>query len=293
MSATHLRPRALRAAAALAGVLAAWPSAAQPARASAPTELLPNLVARPTLALYVGTPDSVFVDSANEPVFGCQPSEVVEQSARRCLRFQTIVANFGSGPLELRLRADQATGGRTVQQRVYRSDGTYADRPAGSYDIDPSHGHIHSASAFATASLWTSDRDGHRVGSTPLRTSSKAAFCLQDVIDYYGRTPAHYTGTASGTVRSSCYPDTVSPSGEVAQVNGISVGWGDIYNTSIPSQYLEISGIPDGYYLLRIEVDPRRQLREVTRKDNVSWQRIRICGRSADLVGKTAACDRT
>lgn len=290
MSASRGRPRGLRAGAALAGVLATWPSTAQPARASAPTDLLPNLVARPTLALYVGTPDSVFVDSANELVFGCQPSEAV-QGARRCLRFDTIVANFGGGPLELRLRADKAAG-RTVQQRVYRSDGSYADRPAGSFDVDPSHGHIHTVSAFATASLWASDRAGRRLGRAPLRTSAKAAFCLQDVIDYYGRTPARYTGTASGTARSSCYPDAVNPSGEVAQVNGISAGWGDIYNTSIPSQYVEISDIADGYYLLRIEVDPQQRLRETTRKDNVSWQRIRICGRAADLVGKTAACDR-
>jgi hypothetical protein len=225
-------------------------------------------------------------------VFGCQASEVVEQGARRCLRFDTIVANFGSGPLELRLRADQAAGPRTVQQRVYRSDGTYADRVAGSYDVDPSHGHIHTAAAFATASLWASDRAGHRVGAKPLRTSAKNAFCLQDVIDYYRQSPAHYTGTSTGTARTSCYPDNVEQSGEVTQVNGISVGWGDIYNTSVPSQYVEISGIADGYYLLRLEVDPEQKVRETTRRDNISWQRIRICGNAADLVGKTTTCDR-
>src|SRR4051794_32990623 len=83
--------------------LAAPPAAARVTRAT----LLPNLVPERTRALYLGTPTDVTVNAANEVMYGCTPYEVAEFNARRCLRFETTVTNFGRGPLELHYRADE------------------------------------------------------------------------------------------------------------------------------------------------------------------------------------------
>jgi hypothetical protein len=265
--------------AAVAATLAAAVLVA-PASATAPRQALPNLVALPTLALYVGGPTSGSVSSpGNDVVLGCHPAEAVQDGARRCLRFQTVVANLGTGPLELHYRADQLAGARGVTQRVFAADGTYTDVPAGSYELDPTHAHFH-YSEFAVAHLWRSDGAGRRLGKAPLRSGRKDGFCLVDVYQYRGSAPSRYTAP------NGCYPTSASPSGEVSQVNGVSPGWVDVYDVDVPHQYLEITGVPDGYYLLQISVDPMHRLRESTRKDNDVWQRVRLCGNTAELVGR-------
>ncbi len=258
-----------------------------PAGAGGPgvRDLLPNLVAAKTRALYLGTPDDYFVNGANQVVHGCTPYEVANEAAARCLRFETIVVNRGSGPLEMRYRYDQAATSHGAMQRIYRSNGTYADRSAGSYEIEPAHAHVHYA-YFALARLWRSTAKGKVVGKAALREGQKEGFCLEDMENHdEGREPPippRYTWP------TACYP--VVSGTEVSQVNGISVGWADIYGMALPHQYVEVSGVPDGYYLLQIVVNPVGKLRETTARDNSVWQRVRICGDRADLVGVTQRC---
>jgi hypothetical protein len=269
--------------------LAALALAAAPATAGAkPRELLPNLVALPSGSLYVGGPSTYYLDARNGgAVWGCHASEVANDTPTpaRCLRFATSVANLGTGPLEVRYRADEIATTRGVVQRVYRADGTYQDSGAGTYVADPAHAHFHYTD-FAVAALWRSDARGRRLGATALRTGRKAGFCLQDVYQYRDGVDRTYTGT------ESCYPTAVAADGSVAQVNGVSAGWVDVYELALPHQYVEISGVPDGYYLLQISVDPARHLRETSTRDNVVWQRIRLCGETVDIVGRTAFCDQ-
>src|SRR5690606_35651816 len=65
------------------------------------------------------------------------------------LSFSTIYYNQGDGPLEL--RADPATTDipgdveRNVFQRIYREDGTYRDRQAGTFLWHAPHLHYHFA----------------------------------------------------------------------------------------------------------------------------------------------------
>lgn len=249
-----------------------------------PVASLPNLVALPSPDLYVGTATSHYVNSNSQVVWGCQPSEVGGDTPTptRCLRFETLVANLGTGPLELRYRADQITSTRGVMQRIYASDGSYREFPAGSYVLHPAHAHFHFVD-FAVAALWQADAGGRRRGAAPLRSGRKAGFCLEDVYQYRGSTEARYVPPYA------CYPNR-AVGGEVSQVNGISVGWADVYDLATPGQYIEISGVPDGYYLLQITVDPDRRLREQRTADNVVWQRIRLCGDKAEVIGRATAC---
>ena len=256
------------------------------ADAAAPRPLLPNLVALPTAAVYVGGPAS-YATAGRGVVVGCQPSEVAGDTPapRRCLRFETHAANAGTGPLELHNRADEAATTRRVVQRVYNSDGTYRDSTAGTYVFHAAHAHFH-YDAFAVASLWRADSRWRRLDRAPVREGRKAGFCLQDVYAFRAAgEPAYREST-------SCYPTTVTPDRGLAQVSGVSPGWVDVYDMSLPHQYIEVSGVPDGPYLLRIELDPDHRLRERTTKDNAVWQRIRLCGDHVELVARSAACPR-
>jgi hypothetical protein len=269
---------------ALVAVLA-FGAAPPGAGAAAPRDLLPNLVPLASAGFLLAGPGTAYRNSAGEVVWGCHPSEVANDtpSPRRCLRFETRAANLGAGPFELHYRADEIATTRGVTQRVYASDGTYRDTAAGTYVLDPTHAHFH-LTDFAVASLWRSTAGGARVGPAPLRTGRKAGFCLQDVYPYTSAAPAAvYTGP------TSCYPTRVS-GGTLAQVNGVSAGWVDVYDLSIPHQYIEVSGVPDGYYLLQISLDPAHRIRQSTRADDTVWQRIRLCGDRVDIVGRTSGC---
>lgn len=41
---------------------------------------------------------------------------------------------------------------------------------------------------------------------------------------------------------------------------GMSVGWADVYNWFPPGQYVEVTGVPDGDYILDTTVDPTDRL---------------------------------
>ena len=238
------------------------------ADAASPRALLPNLVPLRTTALEVR----------------CDPTEIAGDTPTpaRCLRFETRAANAGSGPVELHNRADELAAARSVTQRIRYSDGSSRDADVGTYVFHAAHAHFH-YSDFAVASLWRSDARGRRLDKAPVRRGHKAGFCLQDVYAYREAGPASYEAPAA------CYPVTVEDDG-VTQVSGISPGWVDVYDLTVPHQYVEITGIPDGYYLLQIALDPEKRLRERTTKDNAVWQHIRLCGAKADLVGRTATC---
>lgn len=247
-----------------------------------PRVLLPNLVALRSAALYVG--GAAPVNDAGDTVFPCQASEIAHDTPTplRCLRFETRAANAGTGPLELHHRVDRLVADAQVTQRVYSSDGRHRDSDAGGFVLDPTHGHFHYED-FAVAHLWRSDARGRRLDRKPLREGRKAGFCLMDVYPYRTAGPRRYTDP------QACYPTAASASG-VAQVSGISPGWVDHYDVGVPHQYIEVSGVPDGWYLLQIVLDPLRRLREQTTADNAVWQRIRLCGDEVDLVGFTTRC---
>jgi hypothetical protein len=51
---------------------------------------------------------------------------------------------------------------------------------------------------------------------------------------------------------------------------GISVGWADVYQRSIPRQWIEVTGLPNGQYWLEVEIDPYGLLQETDNSNNVT-----------------------
>lgn len=68
-------------------------------------------------------------------------------------------------------------------------------------------------------------------------------------------------------------------------VNGISVGWADVYNWFLADQYIEISGVPDGTYVLETLANPSHTVHETTLDDNAARVLIRLQGDTVELVG--------
>jgi hypothetical protein len=197
-------------------------------------DLLPNLAPRPASEI------SVVQDSTN---------------GHTLLRFAAVNTNVGLGPLEL--RAGNVTGsGQEVNQRVYRSDGTYYDNLAGTMTYHPEHNHFH----FNNFALYTLTAVGDTSGSG--QTSEKTSFCVEDTTAIDLRLP----GAPQSAVYTTCNPT----------VQGLSVGWGDRYGPLLAGQAIDITGDPEGDYDLRIQTDPGGRLLETNESDNTSCIRLHI-----------------
>jgi hypothetical protein len=177
--------------------------------------------------------------------------------------------NNGLGPLELRAGSGSKSKGQDVYQRIYYEDGTSQDFKAGTFVYHPSHNHFH-FSDFARYEL-------RAVGGAPgsEQASSKTSFCVIDT--------THVDPDLSGSPQTAFYT-ACSPT-----VQGISVGWGDTYSSSIPGQSFDITGLPEADYDLTIITDPNNRLQEINETDNVSCVRLHI-NPSAPSVGEPGAC---
>ncbi|MDQ1669626.1 MAG: hypothetical protein QOE40_1687 [Actinomycetota bacterium] len=187
----------------------------------------------------------------------------------RRLRFDATLVNVGAGPLEL-IPQDLARcprGQRHVAQAVYQDgddDGRFdrkVDRErstvaAGCMLFHPDHDHWHIDGSAAYALTRADD-------TVPVVAQNKVSFCLRDsdrLVKGSGP-PKHY--------------------GECARnrVQGITVGWTDLYDASLAGQALELAPtLPDGDYCLRLRADPADLLRETNEDDNGSTALVRISG---------------
>ncbi|HVL48702.1 MAG TPA: lysyl oxidase family protein [Candidatus Thermoplasmatota archaeon] len=88
---------------------------------------------------------------------------------------------------------------------------------------------------------------------------TKVGFCLRDTSGPRGVMPA-------GTPRySDCMVD-----------QGISVGWGDLYDYTVHGQWIMIDGATSGAYYLEVEVNPLRILEESDYTNNALAIRINL-----------------
>jgi hypothetical protein len=262
-----------------------FPPAAKPAR-----DLLPDLISLRPRNLHFETSAYLFHLPVPSMPGGCYPEEIAEQGARRCLRFDQIVANSGRGPFELRYRIDgiATEDTRDLVQRVYRTDGSLRERVADTYTFHAAHAHFH-YSNFARSYLWRATPKGVRVGTKPVRSSRKNGFCMVDV-EQTG------FGTRGDSPRTYIPPGCLAPTefdtatGALAAVSGISPGWADVYNWYLADQFIEVSGLRDGYYELENVADQAGTVEEIDDSNNAASTLIRLCGDRAEIVGIDRRC---
>jgi hypothetical protein len=247
--------------------------------------LLPNLISLPVRNPHMRT-GAYFVDHEEEGSPSCYPEEMAERGARRCLRFDQVIANVGDGPFELRYRMEGLATEQQLRQRVYASDGSFDEFTVDTYEFHPAHAHFHYKN-FGQAFLYRLNPDGTM---DKVRESRKNGFCMIDVentrfgLDEHG---LPYKGEAPRTYYfPRCNAPTERDEHGTYMVNGISVGWADVYNWFLADQYIEISGVPDGLYVIETRANPIRSVHETTFDDNTARSTIRLQGDTVTLVGE-------
>ena len=61
---------------------------------------------------------------------------------------------------------------------------------------------------------------------------------------------------------------------------GLSVGWADSYPWNLPRQWIDVTGLPNGVYVLRVTADLENRYLETHEGNNCNWSRI--------VIGKTS-----
>jgi len=194
-------------------------------------------------------------------------------TGRKLLRFSNAAANLGEGPLELDPVNNPANGTTDAYQRIYTHDTNgrwyaVATNYVGTFVFHPQHNHWHFEN-FARYELHGVSADGS-VGGDVFASAEKVSFCLVDsaLLDPVLEHNSSQTYT-------NCTP--VLP-------QGISVGWVDVYPWTLPDQYLDITGLPDGDYWLVSSVDPANLIQEgggAAEYNNTSAEKVRL---ASDLV---------
>jgi hypothetical protein len=179
---------------------------------------------------------------------------------RRHLRLSNATPNIGLGKLYLYgVTPGNPDGTQNIMQRIWLDDGNYFDEPAGKFIYHSSHNHIH-------VEDWSIYRlreilPGDGVGPI-LAQGAKTSFCILDLQIYDSSLPG-YSPVAEF---NSCS----------TTVQGLSVGWSDIYSKNLTGQNIDITGIPDGQYWLEAEVDPDDHMREVDELNNAARIKVTI-----------------
>jgi len=194
-------------------------------------ELLPDLVQSPPRAL-----------------------EVYQDGNTWRLAFLSAVENDGRGPILLvGRRPDQDTPAMTVEQLVRRSDGSTVTVPVEGeirFVLSESHRHWHFLD-FERYDILTA-------GGEPVGRDQKTGFCLGDRYD------------TSRSVKLPGEPEQPVWTQECGRGQperlvireGISPGYGDDYVPRLEGQWIDITGLPAGRYVLRHRVNVNRALRE-------------------------------
>jgi hypothetical protein len=254
-------------------------------------DLLPDLAALPQENVTYDNPGAIFDDVA-QPGQSCFDSEIAEQGARQCLRFDQVLRNLGEGRLELRFDREAGVfGDEDAVQRIYRSDGTFNDVSAGQVEFHSVHGHYH-FKGFAQSEMWLLGDDGQPVGDAPAAVGDKVSFCVSD-------TDLIAWGEKGDGPLSFPAPDCLEPKQVIGTTEffsyGMTPGWADRYNWYLPDQMIDTFGLADGTYVMYTTVDPDDKLTEGSEANNCGSVLMTLTGLATDqphaeLLGTGPAC---
>jgi hypothetical protein len=177
------------------------------------------------------------------------------------LGFRSGVRNVGDGPLSISghrpqgvdtMVADQIIAQRGAPMKLQRGIGSLR------YVVSPDHRHWH----FIGFEHYELRRPGSRVA---LVRDRKTGFCLGDRFEVTDRVPAARAPSKRYTSRCG-----LGQPGRLGIDEGISVGYGDAYAAVLEGQYLRLTGLPSGRYLLVHRVNVDRGIRELDYSNNAA-----------------------
>ncbi len=193
----------------------------------------------------------------------CYADETIQLGATRCLRFTSNVRNVGAGRLDIRIPWLSAPGGSGflpgqcgAEQVVRTMRGRAVVRPAGPCEFHPAHAHFHYKDlvGFSLHALMPGGAIGPQVGN-----GLKESFCLGDN-DYFGFGTAAPNGPRTYAGQPDCNVPASLTGGTVFVEEGITPGWGDVYTWDTPGQFIDITNVPAGRYVLVEKTNPSNRI---------------------------------
>ena len=202
---------------------------------------------------------------------------IVVSNGRRLLRFSSTMTNLGAGAFEIRSNRTSTTTPWNIDQIVYDDAGGFRriDTTATMQYGGDGHGHWH-VQRMVDADLWSTWH--HAKGS-------KIGYCFFDTTLVSASLP--------GSPSSPVYKETMCARlSELTSRVGISVGWGDRYQWSLPFQWVDITGLPGADYNLRAIVDARSLFAESSNANNCTYTRIHFSPSSSTvaILGSGSTC---
>jgi hypothetical protein len=183
-------------------------------------------------------------------------------SGRTLFHATNSIDSRGEGPAELRgkrygrhyMTADQRVllvggGRRTLKTPAYLGFKHVPGRDA--------YWKFKDAAVFE---LWTLDKNDNPL--TKLRTGPKQYYCLRDLF----RTAPKLAGSPPKRVYPACNEEKST----TAITLGTSIGWSDVYPTTYPEQYIDITGVKKGRYGYIQIADPKNGIWENDEDDNAA-----------------------
>jgi len=203
------------------------------------------------------TDGALLPDLRQEPPYGI--SARTAPHGRVVLTFASAVGNVGQGPLILNGRRSRSNPTMTVTQEVLHTDGTREQIPvAGGMRYTPSgHNHWHfltfDAFELHDPATGASVAQGHKIG-----------FCLGS---RYTVAPLPPNTPATPAIDTNC--GRFLPRLTRMRM-GIDVGYEDDYAAYLEFQYIDITRVPPGRYVVVHRADPQARLVVGDRADDVA-----------------------
>jgi len=207
---------------------------------------------------------------------------IVNTGGKKLLKFPGVTFNIGTGPIEVKATRSSSTSDDWVgTQTVYMSDGSKKSLPTTLkfYWAGDGHSHWHMRD-FDAYQLY--DPNGQK-----LREGEKHGFCFEDNTGYRDWRNKGTNGAPSSPVythTSSC--GQAQPSATTI-THGLSVGWGDTYPVTLPDQGIDVTGLPDGVYVVKLVADQGGWIKESNESNNSAQARVQITGNSVALLSTT------
>jgi hypothetical protein len=189
------------------------------------------------------------------------------RGARDLLAFASTPWNAGPAPMVVEGFRETDEEVMDAYQYFYDDDGNPVGRaPAGTMEFDDRHGHHHwHFRQFVTYSLLDLSED-------KVVRSKKQSFCLfpTDPVDLTAPraewSPDYETGSMCGSPRSIWIREK------------LPAGWGDTYYQYVAGQAFNITKVPNGWYYVRVTVNPQGRLYETTEANNEELRLVRLSG---------------
>jgi hypothetical protein len=187
-------------------------------------------------------------------------------NGRRLLRYTTVIVNVGAGRFEARgQRSSTSQTQMAAVQRIYDTAGGFREVATPAVMVFGGDGHNH----WHVHNLESSDLirldNGSKVG-----TGAKHGFCFFDNTAYRLTLP----GAPQSPFYLSC-----GNSSSLQVTMGLSVGWGDKYASTLPDQYVDVTGLSAGRYRLLVTADAFGWFAESSNANNATWVDLQMKSR--------------